>query len=404
LRRATSAISAFFLVLGAARSGRAEDTPRLDWHKPVRCLVDPRGEAVRVQCDEAQRVCLVASNKAADGSELRRSRPCDVATGGNGYLALERSGARLVPAVAEAPPGFARADNGRAYQVQFDLLNRVYVGAAWTPTYQRPDPRLAAPPGFPLGRGRVEIGFEATVLSPRGRSRHDFRVLEGSATFSDLNVSGLVFAYDYQQDHRRPAFWVTTFVGKPHLYGVPIPLGWGFRVVRVEDRPPSFRKSLDFEIAETHLSWDPWQSRDLYGHLRFEAGADVGKHLQDRTAGFAAGDWYVGPTGAVHSRFSLGQGGLHYLAADLDFGRPTVLVGDRAGKSMLRLQGTFAYEAVLLAINDQPFSVRLAAGAGTREDPASGARSVELGGTAGLRFSFWAPARAVESLPDVEDP
>jgi hypothetical protein len=309
-----------------------------------------------------------------------------------------------VPAIAEAPPGYARSDAGRPYQVQFDLLDRVYVGAAWTPTFRRPDAHSPAPAGFPLGRGRVEIGFEASVLNPHGRSRHDFRVLEGAVSFSDLQISGLLFAYDYQQAHRRPAFWVTTFFGEPHVYGVPLPLGWGFRTVRVEDRPPGSRRALDFELGEVHVSWNPWQSRDLYSHLRFEAGADVGRRLADRAAGFGSGDWYVGPTGAVRSRLALGQGGLHYLFVDLDVARPLVTGGDLTGRPFMRLAGSFAYEGVLVAINDQPISVRLAATGNAREDPATQSRMVELGATAGLRFSFWAPPRAFEPLPDIEDP
>lgn len=406
MRRATTAILTFALASGAARAAAAADLPRLKWDRPVRCMRDPHGDVVRVQCDAdvGPRECLVAPNRAADGSDLRRIKECDVTQSDEAYRRLVRSGARLVPAIAEAPPGYARSDTGRAYQVQFDLLDRVYVGAAWTPTFRRPDAKSAAPPGFPLGRGRVEIGFEASVLNPHGRSRHELRVLEGAVSFSDLNISGLLFAYDYQQAHRRPAFWLSTFFGKPRVYGVPLPLGWGFRVVRVEDRPPGSRRALDFEIAETHVSWNPWQSRDLYSHLRFEAGADVGKRLADRAEGFGPGDWYVGPTGAVRSRLALGQGGLHYLFVDLDVARPMVVGGDLAGRPFMRLAGSFAYEGVLVAINDQPISVRLAATGGAREDPVTQSRSVELGATAGLRFSFWAPPRVFEPLPDIEDP
>jgi len=404
LRLLSCAIVSF--VLASAGAARAEDLPRLRWDRPVRCMHDDHGGVVRVQCDadRGPRTCLVAPDRARDGSELRRINACSFVESEKAYDALVPSGARIVRAVAEAPPGFERADTGRAYQVQFDLLNRVYVGVAWTPTFQKKDARLAVPPGFPLGRARVETGFEATVLSPRGRSRHDFRVLEGSASFSDLELDGVLFAYDYQHLHQRPAFWLTTFLGKPRLHGVPIPLGWGFRTVKVEDRPPGFHDALDLEIVEAHVSWSPWQSRDLYSHLRFEAGADVGRHLEDRRQGFGSGLWYAGPTGAVRSRLALGQGGLHYLFVDVDAGRPTVVAGDYTRHGMLRIDASFAYEGVLFAINDQPFSVRLAARGATREDPATQVRSVELGATAGLRFSFWAPPRSFEPLPDIEDP
>lgn len=404
MRRATIALLTSLLTASAARRASAADPPQISWEGPIRCIRDPAGRVVHVQCDEAKGACLVAPTVGSDGNELRRIMPCDNVEGESAMRALERRGVRFIPAIAEAPPGFARAESGRAFQVQFDLLDRIYVGAAWTPTFRRPDPRSALPQGFPLGRGKVEIGFEASALSPRGRSRHDFKVAEGAVSFSDLQVSGLLFAYDYQQAHRRPALWLSTFVGKPRVFPIPLPLGWGFRVVRVEDRPPGSRGALDFELAETHASWSPWQSPDLYSHLRFEAGADVGKRLPDRRAGFGAGDWYVGPTGAVRARLSLGRGGLHYLFADLDVARPLVARGDRAGKPILRLDGALAYEGVLIAINDQPISVRLAAKGGAREDPLTGARTVELSADAGLRFSFWAPPRVFQPLPDLEDP
>ncbi|APR86745.1 hypothetical protein A7982_12094 [Minicystis rosea] len=406
LRRAVFASLSFVFALGVARAAHAEEIPRLDWQLPVHCMHNPRGELVRVQCDDEKhpRVCLEAPNHASDGTELRRTKECTTTEPDQAYPSLVRSGVRFVRAIAESPPGYSRSNQGRAYQVQFDLLKRVYVGAAWAPTFMKPDARIPTPPGFPLGRGRVEVGFEASVLSPRGRSRHDFRVLEGAVSFSDLHVSGLVFAYDYQQAHRRPEFWVTTFFGAPRVHPVSLPLGWGFRTFKIEDRPPGFRKALDLEMAEVHVSWNPWQSRDLYSHLRIEAGADVGRRLEDRSAGFGSGAWYVGPTGAVRSRLALGQGGLHYLFADLDWGRPTVVAGDLAGKPAMKLAATFAYELVLIAVNDQPFSMRLAATGGTHEDPATRARSVELGATAGLRFSFWAPPRSFEPLPELEDP
>jgi hypothetical protein len=410
LRRATPAILSFILASsGSARAAFADDVPRLKWDQPIRCVHRPAGDVARVQCEGqgAARVCLVAPDHTPDGADLRRTQPCPDVLGESVYEALVRSGARLVPAVAEAPPGFERSDRGHAYQVKFDLLDRVYIGASWSPVFQRPGVADASPSGLAFGRARAEIGFEASVLSPHGRSRHEFRVLEGSASFADLQLDGLVFAYDYQQVHRRPAGWLTTFFGPPRVHEITMPLGFGFRIVDIEDRPPGSRSTLDIELAEAHASWSPWQSSDLYSHLRVEAGADAGKFWRDRAVvadGFGTGRWYVGPTGAVRARLSLGEGGLHTLHADLTYRRPVFVDGDLAGRQMNRIKGSFAYEGVLIAINDQPISVRVAATGASRDDPQTGVRSVELGMNAGLRFSFWAPPRVFQPLPDLEDP
>ncbi len=408
MRRAVPAILGIATFAGAPRAFAA-DLPHLSWDTPTYCIKNPAGDLVRVQCEGEgrARVCLVAPDHTADGSELRRSRPCDTSLGDGAYGVLERTGARLVPAIAEAPPGFERSAEGKPYQVKFDLYDRVYLGAAWAPVYATREEGAAPATGLPWGRAKAEIGFDASVLSAHGRSRHDFQVLEGDVSFADLSVNGLLFAYDYQQEHRRPAFHVTTFLGEPHLYGVPVPLGWGFRLLQVEDRPPSLPDALDAEMTEVHVSLNPLQSNDMYSRLRVEAGADVGKYWTDRTAitqGLGTGRTYLGFTSAARSRMALGEGGLNYLFADVAYRRAAFVDGDLAGRSANRLKASLAYEGIFLAINDQPLSFRLAATGAARDDPATLAHRVEVGMNAGFRVSFWAPARVLEPLPDVEDP
>jgi hypothetical protein len=370
----------------------------------------PDGKIVRVQCDDAvPATCLVAPNQTAEGSELRRVNACAETTSDLGaYGRLVARGMRMIPAIAEAPPGFERSEKGRAFQTKFDLYDRVYVGVAWAPTYARAGSGAPKPPGFPLGRAAADIGMDASVLSLHGRSRHDMQVLKGTVGLGDLQVNGLLFGYDYQHVHRRPGLWISTFLGAPRVYPVAFPLGWGFRVLQVEDRPPSARGTLDMELGEVHLSWNPVQSGDMYSRLRFEAGADLGKSWADRnaiTGGFDTGRWYVGFTSAVRSRVSLGEGGLHYLFADVAYVRPTLVAdGDVPQRTVNRVKGQLAYEGMVLAINDQPLSLRVAATGAARDDLAGGARNVEVGATAGLRFSFWAPPRLLEPLPEIEDP
>lgn len=397
-----------------ARAALADERPTLQWSQPIHCMKTPKGDVVRVQCDgpPAQLHCLVAPNEMEGGGELLHVQECPSIDEPAAYQAMIASGAKIEPALAETPPGYARSERGRAYQVKFDLLNRVYVGASWIPSFQKTDIATPAAPTagspFGLGRGQAETGFHISVLSPQRRARHDFRILEGTATFKDLEINGLLFAYDYQHLHRRPAFWLTSFIGPPQVHPISSPVGWGFRVLAINDRPPAFRDTLDIEYTEVHAAWDPWQSSDLYSHVRVEAGADVGEFWEDRSRlaakGFQTGAGYVGFSGAVRSRFSLGQGGLHSMQMDLIYRRPTLLSGPNIGESINRINATFAYEGVLIAINDQPLSVRLAATGASRDDPAAGVRSFELGFSAGLRFSFWAPPRVFEPMQELEDP
>ena len=412
---AITPVVCLFLGLGGAfplRAARADERPTLQWSQPIHCMKTPKGDVVRVQCDgpTTQLHCLVAPNEMEGGGELLHVQECPSVDEVPVYQALIASGAKIEAAVAETPPGYARSERGRAFQVKFDLLNRVYVGASWIPGFQKTDIGVPSPTsGSPLGlgRGQAETGLDISTLSTHGRARHDFRILEGTVTFKDLEINGLLFAYDYQHLHRRPAWWLTTFIGPAKVHPISPPLGWGFRVLAINDRPPAFRDTLDIEYAEAHAAWDPWQSSDLYSHVRVETGADVGEFWEDRAKaakGLKTGVGYVGFSGAIRSRFSLGQGGLHSMQMDLIYRRPTLLAGPNIGDSINRVNAVFAYEGVLIAINDQPLSVRLAATGSSRDDPAAGARSFELGFSAGLRFSFWAPPRVFEPMQELEDP
>ncbi|WP_437281064.1 hypothetical protein WME90_11035 [Sorangium sp. So ce375] len=388
---------------------RPDEPPQLSWDKPVRCIHSPNGGTVRVQCEpgpEGER-CLVAPDHLAyDGGALDKVQPCDVVEDASAYRALTARGARLVAAIPEAPPGYARSAEGKAFQVKFDLLNRLYLGASWLPTFHGNN-GLPVPASFPMGRGRAEAGIHLSVLSTRSRARHDMHILEGAATFDDLELSGVLFSYDYQHLHRRPAHWLTTFVGKPRLYAISPRMGWGFRVVSVNDRPPARRDTLDVEFGEVHLAWNPWQSNDMYSHIRIEAGADLGEYWEHRSEiddGLDTGALYIGPTSAIKSRFSLGEGGLHALSTAFTYRRPSIAAGGGTGEVMNRLEAMIAYEGILLAINDQPISLRLAAMGVSRNDINNDVRDVEIKASAGIRVSFWAPPRVFEPMPAFEEP
>ena len=221
MRSRSPAIIALSLGIVCSRSALADGLPHLEWDHPTRCLFGPDHKVFRVQCDDDKdpHACFVAPNETPDGSELRHVNECIAVGDLKAYQILVDKGVRLVPAVAEVPPGWDRETvYGHAYQTQFDLLDRVYIGGGWAPVYARSGTGAAVPAGVPFGRAQAEIGMDASVLSPHGRSRHDFQVLSGNVTFNDFHFTGVVFAYDYQQVHRRPAFWVTTFFGEPRLY------------------------------------------------------------------------------------------------------------------------------------------------------------------------------------------
>jgi hypothetical protein len=401
-----TSIVATFAFVSSAHAADEPVKPILSYDRPVICYDLADGKSLRIQCDNdanGKQVCLAAPNEMqGTGDPLERVLPCEHRSTTE-YQALAKR-AKIVPAIAEAPTGYARSELGRAFQVKFDLLNRFYLGVGWAPTLQSQH-GFEIPAGFPFGRGSAEMGIVLSVLSPRSRSRHDIRILDGTAMFADFEVSGTLFSYDYQHEHRRPAFWVSTFFGEPEVHPVLPRMGWGFRIVNVLDRQPSFRDALDMEFGEVHLAYNPWQSNDMYSNVRIEVGGDVGGHWSDRHAvSGKSGNYFLGPTLAVKSRVSLGKGGLHYLFTNLDFRHSTVVSGAFTGAAVNRLSGSLAYEGVLIAVNDQPISLRLATEGRTQNDFARDVRAVELRFLAGLRMSFGAGPRVFEPMPDFEDP
>ena len=106
----------------------------------------------------------------------------------------------------------------------------------------------------------------------------------------------------------------------------------------------------------------------------------------------------------MKGRLALGDSGLHYANVELEYDHPVYLDGPNQGGSANNVSLKFAYEGVFVAINDQPLSFRASAEGASREDPNTGQRSVEARAMVGLRFSFWAPPRVFEPLPEFEDP
>jgi hypothetical protein len=401
-----TSVAAMIAFAPAANAADEPVMPVLSYDRQVTCYDLAEGKTMRVQCSSDAKgnpTCLAASNEMqGTGDPIERVLPCEHRSAAE-YRDLAKT-AKIIPAVAEAPPGYERSERGRAFQVKFDLLNRFYLGVGWAPTLQSKH-GFEVPSGFPFARGHAELGIVLSVLSPRSRARHDMRILDGSAMFADFEVSGTLFSYDYQHEHRRPAFWISTFFGEPEVHPILPRMGWGFRLLSVLDRQPSYRNAFDMEFGEVHIAYNPWQSNDLYSNVRVELGVDAGGHWSDRSAVTGkTGNYFLGPTFAAKSRVSLGKGGLHYLFTDLQVRRSTVVSGEYVGSTINRLSGSLAYEGVLIAINDQPISLRLATEGRTQNDFARDVRAVELRFLAGLRMSFGAPPRVFEPMPEFEDP
>lgn len=371
-----------------------DNNPQLRWDRPVACIRTPEGETVRVQCDREHPSgprCLVAPFFVRGTfTPMDATRECAAGGGREQWDALVGEGFAMVSAIPELEPGYARDENGRSFQVTFDLLNRFYLGAYWLPTIillpRDEEPVLIDRAQFDTG---LHLSFlDESQFEPR---RHDLRLLEGSIRLSDLEGRMQLLAYDFNIDRREPLLYITTFFGEPERHDLTSNSGWGFRLLRVINSPRGQKELIDAEFAELHLAWNLWQSRDLFSRVRFEIGGAAGAIWDDR--GAERGAWYVAQTAALRSRFGFGRRGLQLLTGDVEWQMPRHVYGVYERNIVYNTRAEAGYEAILLAIVDQPISLRGSVTFERREDLAANRAIYETSAMLGLRFSFFPPPR-----------
>lgn len=375
-----------------------ETQPRLAWDQPVWCVQDREGNAFRVQRTADPKggpAWLIAPDRTALGEDLSRTTSC-AATPQVTLEGIRAEGGRLVPAIAEAPPGWYRDARGRVFQVNFDMLKRFYVGAGWMPTW---DPTSSA---SEYGRVRFDMGLVSSWVERDARLRHTIRALEGDIALEDLNARGQLFSYDLQHSSTRPLMRVTTFFGTPRRYDGHMDVGMGIRAVGVQMRPHRTEDLIDMEYGQLRGTFAFWQSADLSSYVRSYVGAGIGQIVDDH--GERQYLRYVQPTAGVESSFILDRDGFHQLSAQVRGGLPVFYQGLPSGTVRKRAGAGLAYEMIFLAINDQPLTLRLEGNLDYRTDLPDRASRLEATALSGVRFSFWAPARLDERLPPKRRP
>ena len=394
-------LSALVVLLGAhdvAVELPAGPKPTLDFSRPVACLaclslkpskLVPSGE-YRVQCEPSTRTCYAAPKRVlitTQGGELIEgeeplSRVSDVCTSyidGVSAQSLARQEWRFELAIPEAPPGWYRDERGRVMQVNFDLGRRIFVGGAWAPFY-RPDLTGS------LARARVEFGISITLNSGDQRHQHRLHFLETTALLGNTPLAtrfeASVARYDVSSHRQRAPLWLTTFIGAPRRFDLPLNLGWAAEAARFE----SLGGKNYLTIAELDVTVDLWNSAELDSFIRLRAGPSLEYDFDAKGA-------YFKPVVALEADLTLDRDGFHHVTASATgeklFWEPMI---EGRGVSPQRLRIKAGYEVILFALNDYPFTLTLDDRANWRDDvPAL--EGWEFTGNVGLRFSLWAPAR-----------
>ncbi|ADO74044.1 hypothetical protein [Stigmatella aurantiaca] len=367
-----------------------EPQPVLRYDLPVFCVRLPPTQQVpsgqhRMQCDPATHRCLISPAYELDSSGEETRRPllrtsyCE--RSGPALEAQVQEGYRFVPAIADAPPGWYRDEQGRVMQFNFDLHRRFYLGGAWSPLWRRGVDAQT-------DRLRVDFGIQTEVPSGEEDQRlHRLAFLETELYPGEQNLDITLLRYDFNVERRVPLFRITTFFGKPRRFDIGLNLGFWSEVLHQEviEREDTELSLLTW--VALHGTLDLWHSEDLSSFVRLRAGPALER---DRTNALNT----IVPTAALEGDLTLDVDGFHHLFFGVELEK-VLLAEDVPGRPMRpeRLKARVGYELILLAINDQPLSLVADGRGGWRNDMADVSPKWEWSANAGLRVSLWAPAR-----------
>jgi hypothetical protein len=297
-------------------------------------------------------------------------------------------------ATVEVAPGFYRDRQGRVMQVSFDFGRRLWLGVGYAP-------RQRASGFTEIGPAAFDFGAAWDDLSANGRTRHRLRFLDGQVRLHGFGLDVTGFRYDMSHRYQHPLVRITTFVGEPARRDLYLNVGLFTEALHFETTPRGIDGEQALTLGTVQATLDLWQSADLRSYVRLRTGPGVEVRM---------GPWgdtarYVGflPQAVLEGNMLVGKRGLQQLTfrARGSLFRTVALLPQALPGGYIA-DAEAAYEAILLAINDQPVSFRIAAQGGVRGDaidaPAGtpGVSSVvtpgwEWKGTAGFRMSFLSP-------------
>jgi len=379
------------IALGALSSPAMADelAPMMDPNLPVKCARDADNQVWRLQCNDRTRVCLYAPNEEldVDGNRIKpleRAREC--AIGGEPFdrAKMEAAGFTMRPGRPDAPYGWMRDERGRVFQVDFDLHRRMYFGIAYAPRKILENP---------LESERTSIDFGLLVadwLEPgKNPTRHRVRLGVGEVHTAPFAAELTLAHYDVSHRWADPLLRITTFVGTPQRHDLHLDLGLWTEGGGLELRRTSLGNSQLWRHATAQVTLDLWASSNLESFLRFRTGAGLeGQH--DDVNGYRSA---LTETSALDLDCVLDGSGFHNLRVVLAHEVPHYFspYDSMQGVFVQRMHAKVQYEAIVLAINDQPLTLNLAAGGEKRNDIPGIPDTWAFVLDAGLRFSLWAP-------------
>jgi hypothetical protein len=295
------------------------------------------------------------------------------------------------PAIsAELPAGFYRDERGRTMQVSFDLQQRLWLGVAYAP-------RRRSIGREDLGPAAFDFGFAHEWYSGQGRTRHRVTVMDGEARINPFGLDVTALRYDMSHAYGFPLLRLTTLWRQPARHDLLLNIGFYGEAGRMEIEPLGEIGNHQLTLLSAQATLDLWQSWDLRSYLRLRVGPVA--HLR-------VGPWHEEarllsslPETALEGSFLLGKRALQQAKFRVrgQWLRSIAWPPAPLARDWL-VDGEASYEIIVVAINDQPVSLRFAGRVGTRDQGApvivSGTAeppNLEWSATGGIRISFFSP-------------
>ena len=390
MRVSRAAIAA--IGIGVSATSFADELgPVMDHDRPVLCLRDAADQVWRIQCDPTTKVCLYAANEELDSGgnrvkPLERARTCELDAPFD-RKKMEADGFTFIPGRVDAPYGWMRDERQRVFQVNFDLRKRMYFGVAYTPQKVLDNPLAST-------RTSIDFGlFSYEHLTPgKDATMQRLRLFEGQVHMQPFSSEVVMAHYDVSHRFVDPLLRITTFAGTPQRHDLVLDLGMWSEAGGLELHRTDLGNSQLWRHATAEVTLDLWQSANLDSFARIRSGVGL-EGQRDDVNGYRSAiaemsafelDWVIDPEGFHNLKFEFDQETPRYFTP----------APNTPGKITQRLKANLQYETIILAINDQPVTFKLAAGGEKRNDIPGIPDVWAFVLDAGLRFNLWAPPRA----------
>ena len=290
----------------------------------------------------------------------------------------------------EVPEGYMQDEYGRITQVTFDLRRRFHVGVSSMTRFDAEDSYSMA------NSLALETGGSNDFLDLEYGHRHRHRFLEGRLILNPLEVDMLFYSYDFSRSTPGSPIWITTFIGEPRRFDVPIEVGVGATLGRLHYRATEAGDLMLFDLLSGRVNWEFYQGKNLENYVLLSTGGGFGLRHLDSSGTTEA---YAFPEVGLRAVWSLGERGLTQIALD---GRMKWAWELSTQESWMMGQAGLSAEQILIAINDQPLSLYVEPHARLTQFEPADLDGVDYRVMAGVRLSLFVPTRVEMPAPTEE--